>query len=87
MTAPVLEEVLYRGFVLPALLHLMPLALALPASALLFALHHSSLHGLLPLTFLGLVWGGLYARSQNLLVPIAIHTLWNVRVFALTVLA
>ena len=81
MTAPAFEEVLYRGFLLPALLRFAPLAAALPANALLFALHHSSLQALLPLTYLGLLWAGIYAASQNLLVPVLIHAMWNARVF------
>jgi membrane protease YdiL (CAAX protease family) len=37
VTAPWWEEVLYRGFLLPALTLYLPLHYALPASAVLFA--------------------------------------------------
>lgn len=81
LTAPVFEEVLYRGFLLPALLRFVPLRVALPLQAALFGAHHHSLKGLLPLSALGLLWGILYVSSGNLLVPILIHALWNSRIF------
>ena len=39
-----------------------------------------------PLAALGATWSYLYLASGNLLVPVAIHALWNARVFAGTVL-
>lgn len=72
-TAPVFEEVLYRGFVLPALCRFLPIATALPLQALLFGLHHGSLMLLLPLSALGFLWSVLYIGSGNLLVPILVH--------------
>ncbi len=83
VTAPIFEEVLYRGFVLPALLRFVPLGIALPLHALLFGAHHRSLATLLPLSTLGLLWAALYVGSRNLLVPMLVHALWNCRVFAL----
>ena len=80
LTAPAFEEVLYRGFLLPVLLDLVPLRAAIPMNALLFALHHNSIPGFIPLSFLGLLWCFLYAASQNLLVTILVHAMWNVRV-------
>lgn len=59
----------------------MPLPNALAAQALLFGLHHNTLPALLPLTALGLLWGGLYVRSGNLLVVVFIHAMWNTRIF------
>ena len=55
-------------------------------SSLLFAAHHLSLTAALPLAALGATWSYLYLASGNLLVPVAIHALWNARVFAGTVL-
>jgi membrane protease YdiL (CAAX protease family) len=81
LTAPVFEEILYRGFLLPAFASFMPLWRALTAQAAVFALHHHALPALLPLTALGWLWGTLYARSGNLLVAILIHALWNGRIF------
>ena len=81
------EEVLYRGFLLRALERLCGRAdVATVASSLLFAAHHLSLTAALPLAALGATWSYLYLASGNLLVPVAIHALWNARVFAGTVL-
>lgn len=81
VSAPVFEEVLYRGFLLPALACFLPMWAAIPASSVLFALHHLNPTGVLPLTVLGLIWAVLYTQSRNLTVPILIHAMWNSRVF------
>jgi len=75
------EEVLYRGFLLPALHLFLPLPFALPFSGLLFGLHHQALASVLPLAALGSFWALLYVLSRNLAVPVLIHALWNSRVF------
>ncbi|KAF8820100.1 CAAX amino terminal protease family protein [Cardiosporidium cionae] len=81
ISAPWWEEVLYRGFTLPSLTVVFSTAAALPISAILFAAHHMNLHSLLPLTILGWTWAIFYACSQNLLVTILIHAMWNSRIF------
>jgi membrane protease YdiL (CAAX protease family) len=75
------EEVLYRGFLLPALHLFFPLPFALPLSGLLFGLHHQAIASVLPLAALGSFWALLYVLSRNLAVPVLIHALWNSRVF------
>ncbi|KAK4525332.1 hypothetical protein GAYE_SCF09G3240 [Galdieria yellowstonensis] len=81
ITAPVFEEVLYRGYLLPALATMMPIRYAIPLSSVLFAVHHLNIGSIIPLTVLGWAWALLYAHSRNLLVTILIHALWNSRVF------
>ncbi|GJQ10678.1 hypothetical protein GpartN1_g2469.t1 [Galdieria partita] len=81
LTAPVFEEVLYRGYLLPALATIMPIRFAIPLSSVLFAVHHLNIGSIIPLTVLGWAWALLYAHSRNLLVTILIHALWNSRVF------
>lgn len=81
VSAPVFEEVLYRGFLLPALACYLPMGLAIPASSVLFALHHQTPTSVLPLSVLGLVWAILYTKSRNLTVTMLIHAMWNSRVF------
>jgi len=85
-SGPFLEEVLYRGFLLRALRQHMPLGLAAPASAALFALHHGTGPGqpTLPLAALGLVFSATFVGSGNLAVSILTHSLWNLRVVALS---
>ena len=81
VSAPWWEEVLYRGFLLPALTLLMPVRAAVPVSGILFSIHHMNIPGALPLAVLGVLWALLYLMSGNLLVPILIHAMWNSRVF------
>jgi len=80
-TAPWWEEILYRGFTLPALSLSMPVHFAVPLSAILFAAHHLSLQSMIPLTALGYVWALTYIKSTNLFVTIVIDAMWNSRVF------
>ena len=86
LTAPLFEELLYRGFLLPALCRFLPLNLALILHALLFGLHHHALPALLPLSALGLLWGLLYVASGNLVVSACVHALWNGRIFLTSLL-
>lgn len=81
VSAPVFEEVLYRGFLLPALACFLPMWAAIPASSVLFAIHHLNPTMVLPLAMLGFIWAVLYAKSRNLTVTILIHAMWNSRVF------
>ena len=46
-------------------------------SGFIFALVHLSLSEVLPLMVLGIVLGFVYARTQNLLASILLHSLWN----------
>ncbi|CAN8071151.1 unnamed protein product [Agarophyton chilense] len=81
VSAPVFEEVLYRGFLLPALACFLPMWAAIPASSVLFAIHHLNPTMILPLSMLGFIWANLYSQSRNLTVTILIHAMWNSRVF------
>lgn len=81
MSAPWWEEVLYRGFILPALTLQLKFWPAVFVSGLIFSLHHVSATGAIPLAFLGWIWAIIYAKSGNLLVTILIHAMWNSRVF------
>lgn len=76
ITAPVFEEVLYRGFLLPALACYLPMWAAIPVSSVLFAVHHLNIQGVLPLTVLGFIWAILYTKSNNLAVTIIIHAMY-----------
>jgi len=77
VAAPLFEETLFRGFLLPSLTRYMPTWGAIGLSSLLFALAHLSLSEILPLMALGMILGGVYARSRNLLSSILLHGLWN----------
>lgn len=77
IAAPLFEETLFRGFLLPSLTRYMPVSGAILASSLLFAVAHLSVSEVLPLTTLGMVLGFIYSRSRNLLAPMLLHSLWN----------
>lgn len=81
ITAPWWEEVLYRGFLLPALVLQMKYKWAVIWSGIIFSVHHMSPTGFIPLAFLGWTWSILYAKSGNLLTTILVHAMWNSRVF------
>ncbi|MGK7905460.1 MAG: lysostaphin resistance A-like protein [Hormoscilla sp.] len=77
VAAPIFEEIIFRGFLLPSLTRYFPLWGAIAFSSLLFAVAHMSLSEVLPLMTLGMVLGFVYTRSGNLLAPILLHSLWN----------
>jgi len=77
IAAPIFEELLFRGFLLPSLTRYMSVWGAIVLSSLLFAVAHLSVAEILPLTVLGMVLGVVYTRSRNLLAPMLLHSLWN----------
>jgi membrane protease YdiL (CAAX protease family) len=77
IAAPLFEEFLFRGFLLPSLTRYMSVWGAIFVSSLLFAAAHLSLSEILPLTALGMVLGIVYTRSRNLLSCMLLHSLWN----------
>ncbi len=77
IAAPIFEEVIFRGFLLPSLTKYLPVWGAIAASSLLFAIAHLNISEVLPLATLGAVMGFIYTRSRNLLAPMFLHCLWN----------
>lgn len=77
VAAPVFEEIMFRGFLLPSLTRYMPVWAAISVSGFLFAVAHLSLSEVLPLMTLGILLGFVYTRSRNLLAPMLLHSLWN----------
>ena len=66
---------------MPSLTRFMPLWIAVTVSSLIFACVHFSLQRFVVLVLLGIVFGGLYAESHNLIAAITAHSLWNMWVF------
>eukprot|EP01026_Neomeris_dumetosa_P021169 TRINITY_DN1858_c0_g1_i6.p1 TRINITY_DN1858_c0_g1~~TRINITY_DN1858_c0_g1_i6.p1 ORF type:complete len:397 (+),score=31.97 TRINITY_DN1858_c0_g1_i6:96-1286(+) len=81
LCAPLWEETIFRGFLIPSLSRYMPLGFSILASSLIFGLAHFSLQRVLPLMMLGVVIGGVYVASGNLLSAVLLHSLWNFWVF------
>ena len=77
IAAPIFEEIMFRGFLLPSLTRYVSVKSAIVISAFIFAVAHLSLSEVLPLATLGIVLGVVYTRSRNLLAPMLLHSLWN----------
>lgn len=77
VAAPIFEETLFRGFLLPSLTRYLPVWGAIAVSSLVFAMAHLSLSEVLPLATLGTVLGVVYTRSRGLLASMLLHSLWN----------
>lgn len=75
--APLLEETVFRGFLLTTLTKFMPTWIAVLISSLGFGLAHASARDLPQLAALGALLGFSYVRSRNLLTPMLIHSAWN----------
>ena len=79
--APVIEEILFRGILYPAIKRLGFPQTALWLTAILFALSHANTMTFLPLVLLALLLTWLYERTGNLLTPILTHAAFNLTNF------
>lgn len=77
IAAPIFEEILFRGFLLPSLTRYLPTWGAIGLSSLIFATAHLSFSEVLPLAVLGAILGFVYTKSQNLMSSILLHSTWN----------
>jgi len=82
LCAPLWEEAIFRGFLLPSLAATLRPPAAVAASALVFALAHFSGSRFVPLLLLGGLLGALFVRTRSLGTAVAAHALWNVYIFA-----
>eukprot|EP00793_Prasinoderma_coloniale_P001992 PRCOL_00002500-RA len=83
--APVLEETVFRGFLLASLTKWMPPGAAIALSSLAFGAAHFAPRDFPQLVALGCVLGFTYTKSRNLATPMLIHGLWNGGVLGLLV--
>ena len=86
-TAPVVEELLFRGVVWPLARDRGWRVSGCLAAALLFALVHFNAAALVPLWLLGIFWTWLYEVTGDLTAPIVSHALFNATNFAWIVYA
>jgi membrane protease YdiL (CAAX protease family) len=75
--APLFEETLFRGVLLPVLGRWLGSRRAVLLSAALFAAAHLSLGEFVPLFVLGIGLGVLRLRSGRLAASVLMHALWN----------
>ncbi len=81
--APLLEEVVFRGFLMASLTRWLPVPGAVLFSSVAFAGAHFAPRDFPQLCALGMVLGFSYARTRNLLTPMFIHATWNGGVLAI----
>lgn len=74
---PVIEEVVYRGFIFNTLLKNYSFKISLIASSLIFAFAHLRFAGFVYLFIYGLFFGYAYYKTKSLFVPILAHTVIN----------
>ncbi len=77
VAAPLFEEYLFRGFLMPSLMRYFSAGQAIIVSGIIFAAAHLSLSELMPLAVLGSILGYVYYRTGNLRASMLLHSLWN----------
>ena len=77
VVAPIWEEVIFRGFLMPSLTKKWRVSTSICLSSCIFALAHFSMDRFLPLTALSVALSILYVRTRNVVAPIVLHALWN----------
>ncbi|MEM0897790.1 MAG: type II CAAX endopeptidase family protein [Verrucomicrobiota bacterium] len=77
IAAPISEEIIFRGFLYPALKRYSDRFFAAVVTSLIFAVIHFNTASVLPLFALAMVMVISYELSGSLLVPIGIHAIFN----------
>ncbi len=77
IVAPLVEEIVFRGFVFPGLSRRWDWRVGLVGSAFLFALAHIILTSILPIFILGVIFAFLYQLSGSIWPAILMHMLTN----------
>lgn len=83
LVTPILEEVFFRGILFQRLKRLLPWGAALGLSALAFGVVHLDALQIIDATFVGLVLGYIYHRTNNLPLIILIHIVHNAIAYGL----
>ena len=75
--APLMEEVVFRGFLYPVMKRYSERFFAAIFTAAVFALAHQHLGSVLPLFALGLLFAAAFELSGSLVLPMVLHGLFN----------
>ncbi|MFN3532924.1 MAG: lysostaphin resistance A-like protein [Candidatus Brocadia sp.] len=75
--APLIEEIMFRGFLQPALKNSLGRRYAIVASASLFAAVHMDIFAFFQIFILGMLLGYLYEKTQTLVASVMVHILHN----------
>ena len=77
VVAPISEELLFRGFLQPALGRWTGRWMAIVLGAAFFAAAHMDLYAMPALLVLGIALGYVYDRTRSLAAPVALHMAFN----------
>jgi membrane protease YdiL (CAAX protease family) len=77
IVAPICEEMVFRGYIYPALSKFTGPWIGWIISALVFSAAHGSMSALVPLFIFGLALVLLYEWTGSIWAPIAVHLLFN----------
>ena len=77
IVAPMVEEIIFRGYIYPILKRYSHRLFAGFMTSLLFAVVHGHMEGLIPLLFLAIILTLCYEITGSIFVPILIHALFN----------
>ena len=77
IVAPMVEEIIFRGYIYPILKRYSHRLFAGFMTSLLFAVVHGHVEGLVPLLFLAIILTFCYEVTGSIFVPILIHALFN----------
>jgi membrane protease YdiL (CAAX protease family) len=80
--APLFEELIFRGVLLPVLARRVGFSVGALLNGLLFAMAHISIGELIPLTVLGTGLALVRLRTGRLLPCVLMHAIWNAVTFA-----
>jgi len=80
IAAPALEELIFRGVLLSALIGSMNRGAAVFISAMVFSLSHLSVAEIPGATLLGIISGFAFVRSESLVLCMLAHFVWNATV-------
>jgi membrane protease YdiL (CAAX protease family) len=84
--APLAEEVVFRGYIYPAMKRFTNISVAVIFTGILFGAVHGNLGALLPLTVLGIILALAYELTGSLWAPIAIHFCFNAATTAIQII-
>jgi membrane protease YdiL (CAAX protease family) len=85
ISAPITEEIFFRGFLFGGTRPLVVVAAAALITGLIFSLAHYNLGLIIPFTAVGAILALSYQRTGTLFVPIGAHFLFNLVSFAILV--
>ncbi len=77
IAAPIIEEVIFRCIIFTELIKVTSVRNAIIIQAVLFGLFHANLYQLIYAFFIGLLFGYIFAKTNNILIPIIAHMVNN----------